>query len=95
MSASSGEGWPKIGIQSQIYLISLSQQLGCWWPVVVLCVLKVENIVVGYFSSPGFYTNTDSTDSTTAIPIVLWQYREVNIGIKRSGVSTATPASNP
>ena len=43
-------------------------------------------------TSPGFYANTDST---TAIPIVLWQYREVNIGIKRSGVSTATPASNP
>ena len=43
-------------------------------------------------TSPGFYANTDST---TAMPIVLWQYREVNIGIKRSGVSTATPASNP
>ena len=43
-------------------------------------------------TSPGFYANTDST---TAIPIVLWQYREVIIGIRRSGVSTATPASNP
>ena len=29
-------------------------------------------------TSPGFYANTDST---TAIPIVLWQYREVNIRI--------------
>ena len=43
-------------------------------------------------TSLGFYANTDSS---TVIPIVLWQYREVNVGIKRSGVSTATPASNP